>query len=190
MYRCKKTQWMPYCQSGQCEAVNRLVWWAPCLRQRVMLPEQAIFWLHVRRPCHGSLFAWFKRRKRRMMSVVTPSPQVTVLSGRYRVEDLDDRSQFSVANKDTIPLPLYQPVPNVKGTFYPEGWEVLALYPGTTCMYPAQVVKPPTRMKNYYILHFDDDDYEDGRVKYQSVPTRFVVNNVDLTQGRYPYHMP
>jgi hypothetical protein len=71
--------------------------------------------------------------------------------------------------------------------FYPIGSAVLALYPQTTCFYPAEVSQLPTEVggahprifplsfnqdgyaqaRPSYMLHFDDDDYEDGRVRFQ-----------------------
>ena len=49
-------------------------------------------------------------------------------------------------------------------------------YPQTTCFYPAVIHEPPTpdRM-NTYSMRFYDDDYPDGRARYQEVPVKFVV---------------
>eukprot|EP00045_Choanoeca_perplexa_P002595 m.25444 g.25444 ORF g.25444 m.25444 type:complete len:89 (+) comp11600_c0_seq1:637-903(+) len=59
--------------------------------------------------------------------------------------------------------------------FYPIGSAVLALYPQTTCFYPAEVSQLPTEAKPTYTLHFDDDDYEDGRVRFQEVAVKYVI---------------
>lgn len=49
---------------------------------------------------------------------------------------------------------------------------VLALFPGTTCLYPAQVISPPSRRKKTrdYLLRFSDDE-EPSR----TCPPQFVI---------------
>lgn len=67
--------------------------------------------------------------------------------------------------------------------FFEKGRRVYALYPQTTCFYPAVVHDPPRADRSEYVLHFDEDDYEDGRVRYQDIPVRFVVE-LPVLKGR------
>eukprot|EP00038_Savillea_parva_P010274 m.189131 g.189131 ORF g.189131 m.189131 type:complete len:282 (-) comp17653_c0_seq1:205-1050(-) len=103
----------------------------------------------------------------------------------YIVEDIMEESdaqssakkeRYSLSQNDVVPLPRWACIPNLPGTFFPPNAKVLALYPQTTCFYPAVVHQPPTREHpNTYKMHFYDDDYPDGRVRYQDVAVRFVV---------------
>ena len=56
------------------------------------------------------------------------------------------------------------------------GRTVLALYPGTTCFYEAQVLVPPSkrRKENDYLLQFVDD--EESGAPQKAVPQAFVLN--------------
>ena len=56
------------------------------------------------------------------------------------------------------------------------GRKVLALYPGTTCFYEAEVVQPPSkrRKENDYLLQFVDD--EESGTPQKPVPQAFVLN--------------
>lgn len=49
---------------------------------------------------------------------------------------------------------------------------VLALYPGTTCMYPATVISVPARRRrtNDFLVKFQDDT-----VPHRAVPSRYVL---------------
>lgn len=55
--------------------------------------------------------------------------------------------------------------------------KVLALYPGTTCLYPAHVVSPPSKRKkhNDYLLKFNDDE-----VPSRACAAKYVVEMPDL----------
>jgi len=59
---------------------------------------------------------------------------------------------------------------------FPAGKTVLALYPGTTCFYEAQVIQPPSKRKkeNDYLLQFVDDE-ESGQPQ-KAVGQAFVLN--------------
>eukprot|EP00035_Acanthoeca_spectabilis_P006743 m.128757 g.128757 ORF g.128757 m.128757 type:complete len:277 (+) comp13638_c0_seq1:187-1017(+) len=107
----------------------------------------------------------------------------------YIVEDIMEESdalsqkpakkeRYTLDHSNIVPLPRWACVPGVPGTFFPPQAQVLALYPQTTCFYPAVVHQPPTHENpNTYKMHFYDDDYPDGRVRYQDVAVRFVVSN-------------
>lgn len=60
---------------------------------------------------------------------------------------------------------------------------VLGLYPGTTCLYPAVVVTPPSRRKKTrdYLLRFNDDE-----VPSRPCPARYVIAIPNLGQGVAP----
>ena len=59
---------------------------------------------------------------------------------------------------------------------FPAKSTVLALYPGTTCFYEAEVVLPPSkrRKENDYLLQFVDD--EESGTPQKAVPQAFVLN--------------
>lgn len=95
---------------------------------------------------------------------------------KYNVEDQDDKKKFQVPKKNVRPLPLYMPpYQGMPNAFYKKGARVLALYPRTTCFYPANVHQQPGRGRSNYTLRFDDDDDENGKPKDVKVAVRFVV---------------
>eukprot|EP00040_Diaphanoeca_grandis_P027123 m.153680 g.153680 ORF g.153680 m.153680 type:complete len:272 (-) comp30842_c0_seq1:102-917(-) len=108
-------------------------------------------------------------------------------AGKYVVEDIMEESstaqrpakeRHALDKKHVLALPQWSCSPGIPGTFYGQGLEILALYPQTTCFYPAVVQKPPNfDNPNNYMMHFYDDDYEDGRTRFQEVPARFVVQH-------------
>ncbi len=63
---------------------------------------------------------------------------------------------------------------------------MLALYPGTTCFYEAEVIQPPSRRKKEtdYLLMFDDDDESD--MPHKPVPQVFVLNIPGTVPPRQP----
>eukprot|EP00041_Stephanoeca_diplocostata_P009682 m.151023 g.151023 ORF g.151023 m.151023 type:complete len:270 (+) comp17844_c0_seq2:159-968(+) len=108
---------------------------------------------------------------------------------RYLVEDIMDetgeppsgkssgKKRYTLARSKVLALPRWA-CQDVTATdaCYPIGTKVLALYPQTTCFYPAEVARPPTADDpNTYTMHFDDDDHEDGRTRYQDVALHYVV---------------
>eukprot|EP00045_Choanoeca_perplexa_P002596 m.25446 g.25446 ORF g.25446 m.25446 type:complete len:254 (+) comp11600_c0_seq2:39-800(+) len=99
---------------------------------------------------------------------------------KYVIEDFihdaeSERTTRNMTRKTLVPLPFWQPLWDCTVAFYPIGSAVLALYPQTTCFYPAEVSQLPTEAKPTYTLHFDDDDYEDGRVRFQEVAVKYVI---------------
>eukprot|EP00730_Choanoeca_flexa_P016479 TRINITY_DN7793_c0_g1_i1.p1 TRINITY_DN7793_c0_g1~~TRINITY_DN7793_c0_g1_i1.p1 ORF type:complete len:253 (+),score=49.42 TRINITY_DN7793_c0_g1_i1:2-760(+) len=101
-------------------------------------------------------------------------------SNTYTIEDLiddqeSDKAPRLLTRSELLPLPFWQPPWDTTAAFYPVGSAVLALYPQTTCFYPAEVSALPTQDKPTYTLHFDDDDYEDGRVRFQEISIKYVV---------------
>jgi SAGA-associated factor 29 len=84
--------------------------------------------------------------------------------------------RYLLKRVNVLPLPQWCPVPHLKGSYHESGVQVLALYPQTTCFYPAVVHEPPTVDRpGSYQMHFYDDDYPDGRARYQEVAVKFVV---------------
>lgn len=49
------------------------------------------------------------------------------------------------------------------------------LFPWLFFRFVTAISLPLLQERNAYVLHFDEDDYEDGRVRYQEIPIRFVV---------------
>jgi hypothetical protein len=115
--------------------------------------------------------------------------RVTPDASMYVVEDIMEESdamshtpakkeRYALPYAAVIPLPRWSCAPGIPGTFYPSGSQVLALYPQTTCFYPAVVHEPPTHEHtNGYKMHFNDDDYPDGRRRYQDGRVNFVGPN-------------
>eukprot|EP00301_Raphidiophrys_heterophryoidea_P025275 c8444_g1_i1.p1 GENE.c8444_g1_i1~~c8444_g1_i1.p1 ORF type:complete len:248 (+),score=54.56 c8444_g1_i1:43-744(+) len=89
----------------------------------------------------------------------------------YKVEDADEEANrmFIVGSHEILALN----TPDL-----PKGTRVLALYPGTTCFYPAEVVAFTKRgsKPNTYRLQFEDD-FEDGREKQTRIEQLFVVQD-------------
>eukprot|EP00039_Didymoeca_costata_P010200 m.136742 g.136742 ORF g.136742 m.136742 type:complete len:437 (+) comp14735_c0_seq12:123-1433(+) len=104
---------------------------------------------------------------------------------KYVVEDIMEESSLeatSVSERYVLPrnrvIPLAEWAPNTKlhAAFYSRNAEVLALYPQTTCFYPALVHEPPHKDRpSSYMMKFYDDDMADGTPRYQEVPIKFVV---------------
>jgi len=94
-------------------------------------------------------------------------------SGRYIVADLDPNisDEFTLHRKDVLPL-------TGDSVVFTPGEHVLALYPETTCFYPAAVVSKLRRNgKQYYRLHFDDDDETDGSPRTRDLPAIDCIKN-------------
>ncbi|EDQ84504.1 uncharacterized protein MONBRDRAFT_30168 [Monosiga brevicollis MX1] len=95
-------------------------------------------------------------------------------SDEYLVEDLIEDTEIQtmrlVSRANILPLPIWVPPPASADALYPTDCPVLALYPQTTCFYPATVISPPDLLSGSrsYSLRFKDDDYEDGRVRPQT----------------------
>ena len=84
--------------------------------------------------------------------------------------------RYFLKRANVLPLPRWCVTPGLKGTFHETGAQTLALYPQTTCFYPAVVHEPPTPDRPAsYLMHFYDDDYPDGRARFQDVAVKFVV---------------
>ena len=72
----------------------------------------------------------------------------------YEVEDVadDDEGAGNAPNKFVLPSSSVIPLPKLlpdaqRRVELPVGSKVLAMYPGTTCFYEAQVIQPPSRRK-------------------------------------------
>eukprot|EP00052_Salpingoeca_macrocollata_P015652 m.124835 g.124835 ORF g.124835 m.124835 type:complete len:258 (-) comp19760_c0_seq1:143-916(-) len=72
-------------------------------------------------------------------------------------------------------LPLWAPARGFPQQHLAVGQLVLGLYPQTTCFYPGAVHEIPSKDQPQYVIRFDDDEYEDGRVRYQAVPVKYVI---------------
>ena len=125
-----------------------------------------------------------------LASVVRATPDGSLYVVEDIVEESDATMSQAPAKKErwavpyavVVPLPRWACTPGIPGTFFPSGSRVLALYPQTTCFYPAVVHEPPTHdHPTVYKMHFFDDDFPDGRVQYQDVPIRFVVRDPNAT---------
>ena len=93
------------------------------------------------------------------------------------------KERYTLSRKNVLPLPRWTCRPGLPGTFYSVGSEVLALYPQTTCFYPAVVQSAPTvENPGVYTMCFYDDAYEDGRVRYHEIAVRYVVGRRHRTK--------
>eukprot|EP00048_Salpingoeca_helianthica_P004509 m.77686 g.77686 ORF g.77686 m.77686 type:complete len:274 (-) comp13220_c0_seq3:47-868(-) len=93
------------------------------------------------------------------------------------VVDDEKAERHTLPVKSVVPLPLSSPAVCSADTLHAAGAPVLAMYPQTTCFYRATVHRLPEKPDGTYQLHFNDDDFEDGRVRYQDVPIKFVVQD-------------
>lgn len=94
-------------------------------------------------------------------------------SGRYIVADLDPNisDEFTLQRKDVLPL-------TGDSMVYAPGEKVLALYPETTCFYPALVVSKLRRNgRQFYRLHFEDDENMDGSTRTTDLPAIDCIKN-------------
>eukprot|EP00301_Raphidiophrys_heterophryoidea_P019626 c4521_g1_i2.p1 GENE.c4521_g1_i2~~c4521_g1_i2.p1 ORF type:complete len:246 (+),score=61.83 c4521_g1_i2:23-739(+) len=90
----------------------------------------------------------------------------------YKIQDADETNAhaiFSVPVSDVLQLIAPE---------FSKGTRVLALYPNTTCFYPAEVVSFTKRgsKPHTYRLQFDDD-FEDGREKQTRIEQKYVVED-------------
>eukprot|EP00053_Salpingoeca_punica_P006839 m.63818 g.63818 ORF g.63818 m.63818 type:complete len:272 (+) comp13880_c0_seq1:58-873(+) len=108
-----------------------------------------------------------------LTSVVGYDKEKVVVEDVY--EEGEQVKRYTLSQKYVVPLSIWRPHHDHTHLFFKVGQAVLALYPQTTCFYRAEVHEQPNKDRDSYLLHFDDDDFEDGRVQYQSVPVRFVV---------------
>jgi len=79
----------------------------------------------------------------------------------YEVVDDDPdgaRKHYLLEPKRLICLPSLAQVPLSKRREFAKGERVLAVFPGTTVLYPATVLGPPNEAAKTYPLMFDDDD--------------------------------
>eukprot|EP00042_Codosiga_hollandica_P026560 m.126348 g.126348 ORF g.126348 m.126348 type:complete len:247 (-) comp52233_c0_seq8:56-796(-) len=99
------------------------------------------------------------------------------------LEEDNQREVHSLVKRNIVALPRWRPPPGVPGTFFPGEMQVLGVYPQTTCFYRAAVFQPPTETRNSYLLRFEDDGFEDGQVRHQEVPIRFVIADMSTLAG-------
>ena len=98
----------------------------------------------------------------------------------YEVEDVDeealeDGSAGAGKQKHLVPANCVVPLPTADSPLvFSRGDRVLALFPGTTSFYAANV-NTSQEKNGFYSVRFDDDEDEDGRaVKKRQVPSYFV----------------
>ncbi|XP_034708073.1 SAGA-associated factor 29 homolog A-like isoform X1 [Vitis riparia] len=94
-------------------------------------------------------------------------------------EEPGDDEESSGQRKYKLPMSHIIPFPKRNDTNgvpdFPNGRQVLAVYPGTTALYKATVVNPHRKRKtDDYVLEFDDDE-EDGSLPQRVVPFHKVV---------------
>jgi hypothetical protein len=105
---------------------------------------------------------------------------------KYEVEDVEEeetlnnkgaftRKKYTLSVDAIIPLPKSLPDPT-KRLEFATSRKVLALYPGTTCFYEAEVIAPPSKRRkdNDYLVQFVDDEESDTPTK--AIPQMFVLN--------------
>lgn len=107
-------------------------------------------------------------------------------SNKYQVKDIEEDESGENSDKHTlsrrrvIPLPLRKLNPATHGhlLFQPKH-KVLALYPQTTCFYPATIHKPPETEQDDYQVMFYDNYYAEGYAPPLPVPQRYVLDFKD-----------
>ena len=91
--------------------------------------------------------------------------------------DADEPVLHERKKEDCIPLPTSVPDRSLSTLEYPEGTEVLSLYPNsddhtwTSTFYKEKVVQPPSKRSADYAIKFDNDDAYD----WIQVPIQFIV---------------
>ncbi|XP_003386069.1 PREDICTED: SAGA-associated factor 29-like [Amphimedon queenslandica] len=100
---------------------------------------------------------------------------------RYIVDDIDEeghieKKQYQVSKRRVIPLPTWKADPSTtpQALFKP-GQKVLALYPQTTCFYPAVIHEQPKTVEAEYSVLFEDNTYFEGYSPPLDVPQRYVL---------------
>lgn len=78
----------------------------------------------------------------------------------YEVRDIDSGKHHLLPPDSILPLPTLHDIALSQRKLFNIDDDVLAWFPSTTVMYPAKVVKQPTKNKSYYVLQFDDDDVD------------------------------
>ncbi|CAM1154786.1 CCDC101 (predicted) [Pycnogonum litorale] len=103
-------------------------------------------------------------------------------TNKYDVDDIDEeqKERHTLSRRRVIPLPLMRANPdtNVEALF-PKGMLVMALYPQTTCFYPAIVQELPCGPQDEYQVLFEDSSYSDGYSPPLSVAQRYVIISKD-----------
>ncbi|KJE89440.1 hypothetical protein CAOG_00906 [Capsaspora owczarzaki ATCC 30864] len=104
-------------------------------------------------------------------------------SQQYEVEDIVEdvnvdtsQTRHWLPAKCIVALPTWQPEPHRHEAFISKGTHVMALYPQTTCFYPAVVFSPPTETRRDYLLNFSDDEDVDGTTPEREVSVKFVLS--------------
>jgi len=84
---------------------------------------------------------------------------------RYEVVDADEQGEQDTYRKTyhlhptkIIPLPSLELVPLSGRKIFQRNERVLGVFPGTTTLYPCNIVTPPKKGKDAYQVMFDDDD--------------------------------
>ncbi|KAL1359115.1 SAGA-associated factor 29 homolog A-like [Arachis hypogaea] len=91
--------------------------------------------------------------------------------------------KYKVPMRSIIPFPSSND-PTSAPEFSP-GTYVLAVYPGTTTLYKARVVRGHNKRKKHdYVLEFDDDENEDGTLPKRKVPFHKVVAFIAEVDGQ------
>ncbi|XP_015909234.1 SAGA-associated factor 29 isoform X2 [Parasteatoda tepidariorum] len=97
----------------------------------------------------------------------------------YTIYDIDEREkpESVIESGKIIPLPLWRahPTENPEAIF-PKNSYVLALYPQTTCFYPAVVSQSPEKPEDSYSLMFEDSSYTGGYSPPNEICQRYVLS--------------
>ncbi|KAH7852673.1 hypothetical protein Vadar_027737 [Vaccinium darrowii] len=94
-------------------------------------------------------------------------------------EEGGSQRKYKLPVSDIIPFPKRN---NISGArYFGPGEKVLAVYPDTTTLYKATVIRARKRKTKDYVLEFDDDEDDDGVLPQIVVPFHRVVG---LPEGR------
>lgn len=106
---------------------------------------------------------------------------------RYQVKDIEDigetgqgENKHMLSRRRIIPLPIKKLNPLTHASLlYQPRHKVLALFPQTTCFYPAIIHKPPASESEDYQVMFIDNNYAEGYAPPLGVPQRYVIDYKD-----------
>lgn len=102
-------------------------------------------------------------------------------TNKYEIDDIDEeqKERHTLSRRRVVPLPLMRANPETDpGALFEKGTFVYALYPQTTCFYPAVIQEPPKTAQDDYQVLFEDSSYPDGYSPALSVPQRFTWKKI------------
>ncbi|XP_065167600.1 SAGA-associated factor 29-like [Atheta coriaria] len=101
-------------------------------------------------------------------------------TNKYEVDDIlleqNQKKRHTISKKFVVPLPLMRANPETDPeALFPQGTIVMALYPGTSCLYIGVVRKAPQKHTDEYEVLFYDENCTKGYSCPMSVAQRYII---------------